>query len=187
MSTSRMTLMAQGTVPPFLLLVPTQLASKTLAYAPAPKPPRMTQPGPKASTTWLGIWPGSPRLVPLAFFETGPWSTPAAGRSECHQVNRRPFVSRNSVSASRAPAKKRIMVYVSVLCEPFMLARVTGYRAYVRCSLPTAGAAKLMLGFARSSSVAGVKADAGVAHGLSAGLGGGAFLTHSKQRCSPSF
>ena len=31
MSTSRMTLMAQGTVPPFLLLVPTQLASKTLA------------------------------------------------------------------------------------------------------------------------------------------------------------
>ena len=31
MSTSRMTLMAQGTVPPFLFEVPTQLASKTLA------------------------------------------------------------------------------------------------------------------------------------------------------------
>ena len=51
MSTSRMTLMAQGTVPPLELEVPTQLASKTFAYAPAPKPPRMTQPGPKASTT----------------------------------------------------------------------------------------------------------------------------------------
>ena len=32
-------------------------------------------------------------------------------------------------------------MYVSVLVEPFQLARVTGYRAYVRCSLPTAGAA----------------------------------------------
>ena len=52
-------------------------------------------------------------------------------------------------------------MYVSVLCEPFMLARVTGYRASVRCSLPTAGAA-INLCLARAAlPVAGVKADAG--------------------------
>jgi hypothetical protein len=53
-------------------------------------------------------------------------------------------------------------VYVPVLCEPFMLARVTGYRAYVRCSLPTAGAASnLCLASRAAFPVAGVKADAG--------------------------
>ena len=54
-------------------------------------------------------------------------------------------------------------MYVPVLCEPFMLARVTGYRAYVRCSLPTAGAASnLCLASRAAFPVAGVKADAGV-------------------------
>ena len=43
-----------------------------------------------------------------------------------------------------------------------MLARVTGYRAYVRCSLPTAGAASnLCLASRAAFPVAGVKADAG--------------------------
>ena len=36
------------------------------------------------------------------------------------------------------PAKKRI-IDVAVLVEPCQLARVSGYRAYVRCSLPPAG------------------------------------------------
>ena len=54
-------------------------------------------------------------------------------------------------------------MYVSVLCEPFMLARVTGYRAYVRCSLPSAGgaASNLCLASRAALPVAGAKADAG--------------------------
>ena len=42
-----------------------------------------------------------------------------------------------------------------------MLARVTGYRAYVRCSLPTAGAA-INLASRAALPVAGAEADAGV-------------------------
>ena len=53
-------------------------------------------------------------------------------------------------------------MYVSVLVEPFQLARVTGYRASVRCSLPTAGAASnLCLASRAAFPVAGAKADAG--------------------------
>ena len=54
-------------------------------------------------------------------------------------------------------------MYVSVLVEPFQLARVTGYRAYyVRCSLPTAGAASNVCLASRAAlPVAGAESDAG--------------------------
>ena len=99
-----------------------------------------------------------------------------------HPVNRRPFVSRNSVSESRSPPRRSASsVYVPVLCEPFMLARVTGYRAYVRCSLPTAGAARnLCFARARPGRRRQGRRWGMASYGLSAGLGGGAFLTHSK-------
>ena len=143
MSTSLITFIAQGTVPPFLLEVPTQLASNTLAYAPAPNPPRMTHPLPKASTTWLGIWPGSPLLVPaeprFRSRNARTWSTPMAGRSEL--PSGKPSSFRRTelrLGEPEPPAKKRI-IDVAVLVEPCQLARVSGYRASVRCSLPPAG------------------------------------------------
>jgi len=61
------------------------------------------------------------------------------------------------------PAKKRI-IDVAVLVEPSQLARVSGYRAYVRCSLPPAGVflVKVVGRPSRAAfPVAGAKADAG--------------------------
>ena len=81
-------------------------------------------------------------------------------------------------------------MYVSVLCEPFMLARVTGYRAYVRCSLPTAGAASnLCLASRAAFPVAGVKADAnGFLWPLSRqGSAAARRGRRAQQRCSPYF
>ena len=196
MSTSRMTLMAQGTVPPFLLEVPTQLASNTLAYAPAPKPPRMTHPFPKASTTWLGIWPGSPRLVPaLPLFRSknaNTWSTPMAGRSEL--PSGRPSSFRRTelrLGEPEPPAKKRI-IDVAVLVEPCQLARVSGYRAMcaARCR-PPASLVKVVgarrPGVARSSSGRrrqGRRWLGMASYGLSAGLGAQRKLEpHSAARC----
>ena len=62
-----------------------------------------------------------------------------AGRSEL--PSGRPSSFRRTelrLGEPEPPAKKRI-IDVAVLVEPCQLARVSGYRAYVRCSLPPAG------------------------------------------------
>ena len=90
-----------------------------------------------------------------------------AGRSELPSGN--PSSLRRTelrLGEPEPPAKKRI-IDVAVLVEPCQLARVSGYRASVRCSLPPAGVfsesglGALWQAFARSLPVAGAKADAG--------------------------
>ena len=155
----------------------------------------MTHPLPKASTTWLGIWPGSPLLVPaeprFRSRNARTWSTPMAGRSEL--PSGKPSSFRRTelrLGEPEPPAKKRI-IDVAVLVEPCQLARVSGYRASVRCSLSGV--------FSESGrcASAGLRAQpcrspaprptlAGMAsYGLSAGLGGSASRTRGTQECSP--
>ena len=62
-----------------------------------------------------------------------------AGRSELPSGNPSSFRRTElRLGEPEPPAKKRI-IDVAVLVEPVQLARVSGYRAYVRCSLPPAG------------------------------------------------
>ena len=81
-----------------------------------------------------------------------------AGRSELPSGNPSSFRRTElRLGEPEPPAKKRI-IDVAVLVEPCQLARVSGYRASVRCSLPPAGVfSESGLGarrqaFARSSS-----------------------------------
>ena len=68
-----------------------------------------------------------------------------------------------------------------------MLARVTGYRAYVRCSLPTAGAASKLCLPRAALPVAGAKADAGYGflYGLPSAEIGSASPAQQKQAAQP--
>ena len=103
-----------------------------------------------------------------------------AGRSELPSGN--PSSLRRTelrLGEPEPPAKKRI-IDVAVLVEPCQLARVSGYRAYVRCSLPTAGVfsesglGALWQAFARSLSGRrrqGRRWLGMASYGLSAGLG----------------
>ena len=114
-----------------------------------------------------------------------------AGRSELPSGNPSSFRRTElRLGEPEPPAKKRI-IDVAVLVEPVQLARVSGYRASVRCSLSGV--------FSESGrcASAGLRAQpcrspaprptlAGMAsYGLSAGLGGSASRTRSTQQCSP--
>ena len=117
-----------------------------------------------------------------------------AGRSELPSGNPSSFRRTElRLGEPEPPAKKRI-IDVSVLVEPCQLARVSGYRAYVRCSLPPAGVfsesglGALWQAVARSLSGRrrqGRRWLGMASYGLSAGLGGSASRTRSTQECSP--
>ena len=124
--------------------------------------------------------------------------TPGPGRRRwpvapnSHPVNRRPFVGRSSVSASRSPPRRSASSMSRFWSSPVSSRGCPGTAPLcaARCRPPASLVKVVLARVGRPSRaalpVAGAKADAGWNGFLwSAGLGGSASRTRSTQQCSP--